>query len=63
MVQRWTLDYQTLESQARMRNDALRRRSSGFKYYLLLPVAVYVILAALIWGAIMMAYSCVGPRR
>ncbi|MDH3366193.1 MAG: hypothetical protein OEM29_09395 [Thermoplasmata archaeon] len=46
-----------------MRNDALRRRSSGFKYYLLLPVAAYVILAALIWGAIMMAHSYADPRR
>jgi hypothetical protein len=46
-----------------MRNDGIKRRSSGFKYYLLLPVAVYVFLAALIWGAILMAYSYANPRN
>ena len=63
MTHRWTLSYAKIESGMPLRKDGFKRRSSGFKYYLLLPLAGFLFYAALIWGAIVMVSYCVGVRR
>jgi hypothetical protein len=63
MTHRWTLGYQKIEGGAPLRNDGFRRRSTGFKYYLLLPFASILFAASLIWGALVMVSYLGGIRR
>ncbi len=60
MTHRWTLVYQKIESESSLRNDGIRRRSSGFKYYLLVPLAGLLIYASIIRGVLVMASDRIG---
>jgi hypothetical protein len=63
MTHRWTLGYAKLEATAPLINDGFKRRSSGFKYYLLMPFAGLLFYAALIWWTLVLASYCGGVRR
>ena len=49
MVNRYTFTQLVMESKETFRHDAIRRRSSGFRYWLLVPFASLVIYAVIAW--------------
>lgn len=63
MTHRWTLVYQRIEAGPSLRNDGIKRRSSGFRYYLLLPLAGLLLYASMVWSVLVMASYCTGIRR
>ncbi len=63
MTRRWTLVNQRIEAGSSLRHDGIRRRSSGFRYYLLLPLAGLLLYASMVWSALVMASYFTGIRR
>lgn len=49
MVNRWTPVYQRLATGDRIRSEDIERRSSGLRYWLLLPSAPILIYAGAAW--------------
>ena len=50
MTHRWTLGYRKLEASKRVRSENFQRKSSGFRYFLLAPIVIYLGLAALAYA-------------
>lgn len=51
MGNRYTLPQMIMESKETLRNDGFRRRTSGFRYWLLAPLASVFIYMAIAWFA------------
>jgi len=51
MTHRYTIPQLIMESQATLRNDAFRRKTSGFRYWLFVPLAAFLSYWAIAWFA------------
>ena len=53
MPTRYTLSQLAIESKETLRHDSIRRRSSGLRYWLLVPFAGFVIYAFVAWFSLL----------
>jgi hypothetical protein len=58
-MRRWTLGYQKKGCDEPLRSEDVRRRSSGLRYWILVPVWGFLVYLAVIWAVLISLSVCV----